>query len=86
MTQLPNAAMAPAWSPDGKRIAYIDVNAIWRHSDIEIVDLADGKTTTLEEGIFAPGIPTWSADGKRVAVAALKAYSTRVSARGRIKF
>ncbi|HEV8409822.1 MAG TPA: amidohydrolase family protein [Gemmatimonadaceae bacterium] len=77
VTQLPNAAMAPAWSPDGKRIAYIDVNAIWRHSDIEIVDLADGKTTTLEEGIFAPGIPTWSSDGKRVAVAALKPYSTR---------
>ncbi len=77
VTQLPNAAMAPAWSPDGTRIAYLDVNAIWRHSDIEIVDLPSGKTTVLEEGIFAPGIPTWSADGRRVAVAALKAYSTR---------
>jgi Tol biopolymer transport system component len=77
VTQLPNAAMAPAWSPDGTRIAYLDVNAIWRHCDIEIIDLATGKTTVLEEGIFAPGIPTWSADGKRVAVAALKAYSTR---------
>lgn len=77
VTQLPNAAMAPAWSPDGTRIAYLDVNAVWRHGDIEIVDLPTGKTTVLEEGIFAPGIPTWSADGKRVAVAALKAYSTR---------
>lgn len=77
VTQLPNAAMAPAWSPDGTRIAYLDVNAVWRHSNIEIVDLATGKTTTLEKGIFAPGIPTWSADGKRVAVAALKPFSTR---------
>lgn len=76
-TQLPSAAMAPAWSPDGTRIAYLNVNAIWRHSDIEIVDLATGATTVLETGIFAPGIPTWSADGKRVAVAALKPYSTR---------
>jgi len=77
VTQLPNAAMAPAWSPDGTRIAYLDVNAVWRHSNIEIVDLPTGRTTVLEEGIFAPGIPTWSADGGRVAVAALKPYSTR---------
>jgi Tol biopolymer transport system component len=77
VTQLPNAAMGPAWSPDGTRIAYLDVNAIWRHSNIEVVEVATGKITILNEGIFAPGIPTWSPDGKRVAVAALKPYSTR---------
>ncbi len=77
VTELPSAAMAPAWSPDGTRIAFLDVNAIWRHSNIEIVDIATGQITTLNEGIFAPGIPTWSPDGKRVAVAALKPFSSR---------
>lgn len=77
VVRLPAAAMAPAWSPDGTRIAYLDVNAIWRHGDIEVVNLATKETATLAEGIFAPGIPTWSPDGKRVAVAALKPFSTR---------
>jgi Tol biopolymer transport system component len=77
VTQLPNNAMEPAFSPDGKRIAYNDVNAIWRHGNIEIVDIASGNTVTLEEAIFAPGVPTWSADGKRLVVAALKPFSAR---------
>jgi Tol biopolymer transport system component len=77
VVSLSSAAMAPAWSPDGTHIAYIDVNAIWRHSDIEVINLATKEVATLAEGIFAPGIPTWSPDGKRVAVAALKPYSSR---------
>ncbi len=77
VTTLTNAAMEPSFSPDGKRVAYNDVNAIWRHGNIEIIDVEDGKITTLEEAIFAPGVPTWSPKGDRVVVAALKPYSTR---------
>ena len=55
----------PAWSPNGKRIAFV------RDGQIFVVD-ADGqherRLTTRKPGLHWPGrFPAWSRDGKRIA-------------------
>ena len=48
----------PAWSPDGKRIAFS------RNADIVVVTLDDGTVTRLTEGVE----PAWSPDGSKLVV------------------
>jgi dipeptidyl aminopeptidase/acylaminoacyl peptidase len=62
----------PAWSPDGKRIAFIRYvlrGASAFTGNVHIVN-ADGTgmaaVTDLPANVF-PGWPTWSPDGKRIA-------------------
>jgi hypothetical protein len=61
----------PAWSPDGKRIAFVRyaMGAPSFTGNIFIVN-ADGtslvRLTNLPTNVF-PGWPTWSPDGKRIA-------------------
>ncbi len=62
----------PAWSPDGKRIAFAadrspNADLAWR-SDIYVVDVAGGTPVRLTAGHErAFGRPAWSPDGKLVA-------------------
>ncbi|MGQ0765023.1 MAG: amidohydrolase family protein [Gemmatimonadota bacterium] len=77
LTNLSTSAMSPAWSPDGGRIAFLDVDGIWRRASVSVVDVETGKVTRVRESMFGPGAPTWSADGRRIAVAALVPNSTR---------
>jgi dipeptidyl aminopeptidase/acylaminoacyl peptidase len=66
------AAEDPAWSPDGKRIAYTTNLArdhdIDYRSDIVVVDVSSGRRTRVSGGnlsIFFS--PTWLPDGKTIA-------------------
>ncbi|MDA1082117.1 MAG: amidohydrolase family protein [Gemmatimonadetes bacterium] len=77
VTNLPTSALGPTWSPDAKRIAFLDVDGIWGRATPSVLDLATGTVTKLHDAIFAPGNPTWSADGKRIALAAHSPYSAR---------
>ena len=66
LTDSPGVDYAPAWSPDGKRVAFVSV----RHDpDGEIYVMnADGsgvQRVTVSEGV--DGAPTWAKDGKRIA-------------------
>jgi Tol biopolymer transport system component len=77
LTSEPTSAMGASWSRDGTRIAFLDVDGVWRRASVSVVDVASGKVTKIHDSLFGPGAPTWSADGRRVALAALRPYSAR---------
>jgi Tol biopolymer transport system component len=58
---------SPSWSPDGKRIAYVQQPALLSKNDIYVVDAAGGEPVrvTQTEGFY--GKPRWSPDGARLA-------------------
>ena len=64
LTHMTTQPQGAAWSPDGKNIAFFDVDAMWRESNVSVVDVASGQVTKIHDSLFAPGTPTWSADGK----------------------
>jgi Tol biopolymer transport system component len=77
LTHLATQPISPTFSPDGKRIAYLDVDGMWRRSGVAVVDVDTGAVTQIHASIFAPGAPTWSPDGKRVVVTMVAPYSAK---------
>lgn len=76
ITNLPDGACQPSWSPDGKRIVFTspclsDAEA-YRKSSLYVIN-ADGSE--LSPLITAPGgdfDPTWSSDGNRIAFTSVR--------------
>ena len=58
--------MSPAWSPDGKRIAYVSFES--NKSEIYIVNVATGRRELITSYEGINGAPSWSPDGKKLAV------------------
>ncbi len=56
-------AIAPAWSPDGNRIAFA---RFVQDGNIFIADAATGASTPLTTGLGMKNSPTWSRDGSSV--------------------
>lgn len=75
LTHMTTQPMGAAWSHDGKRIAFFDVDGMWRAASVSVVDVATGKVTKIHRSLFGPGDPTWSPDDKRVAIAMVSPYS-----------
>ena len=77
LTSTQGSAMGAAWSRDGKRIAFLNVDGVWRRASVNVVDVATGAVTQIHGPLFGPGNPSWSRDGQRVVIAALTPYSGR---------
>jgi len=75
LTRLTTQPMGATWSADGKRIAFFDVDGMWRAASVSVVDAATGRVAKIHNSLFGPGNPTWSPDGKRVALAMVSPYS-----------
>ncbi|MCG5496682.1 Tol-Pal system beta propeller repeat protein TolB [Ectothiorhodospira variabilis] len=58
--------MSPAWSPDGRRLAYVSFEN--RRSEIYIQDLDGGNRTRVASHEGINGAPAWSPDGRRLAL------------------
>jgi len=56
---------APAWSPDGKRLAFISARS--GNWELYMIDTASGKETRLTDNRAVDVAPTWSPDGKQLA-------------------
>ncbi|HEX7043584.1 MAG TPA: Tol-Pal system beta propeller repeat protein TolB [Burkholderiales bacterium] len=63
----PEPLLSPAWSPDGKRIAYVSFED--KRSKVYIQNLADGRRELIAEFAGINSAPAWSPDGRRLALA-----------------
>lgn len=66
MVESPEPIMSPAWSPDGRRIAYVSFEA--RRSEIYVQDLRSGSRKRVSARPGVNGAPAWSPDGQKLAV------------------
>jgi len=58
--------MSPAWSPDGKKVAYVSFER--KSAAIYVQTLATGERTRVAEFPGINGAPAWSPDGSRLAL------------------
>jgi TolB protein len=64
LRRAPEGDYAPAWSPDGKRVAF--VRAIGRVSNIYLVNVAGGGVQRLTRTFGGDQTPDWSPNGRQV--------------------
>jgi Tol biopolymer transport system component len=58
---------SPSWSPDGRRIAYLEQEALFSTNHIALIDPSGGTPTRLTLATGSYGRPRWSPDGTRLA-------------------
>jgi dipeptidyl aminopeptidase/acylaminoacyl peptidase len=63
VTSGPELDQDPAWSPDGTRLAYVIRRAESRPAALVVMDIGDGSTRVLAEGIDPRSRVAWSPDG-----------------------
>ncbi len=68
--------MSPAWSPDGKRLAYVSFEG--HHSTIFIQNLSNGKRVAVSQLPGINGAPTFSPDGKHLALVLTKTANPKI--------
>jgi dipeptidyl aminopeptidase/acylaminoacyl peptidase len=61
----PLFALSPAWSPDGRRLAF--VGGPRDLVDLGVYEVATGAITWVEQGEYECAVPAWSPDGRRLA-------------------
>ncbi|MBI3492143.1 MAG: PD40 domain-containing protein [Acidobacteria bacterium] len=76
-THLATQPQGATWSPDGKRIAFFNVDGMWRVAQMSVLDVTTGTVTKVHDTLAQPGTPTWSPDGKRLALAEVAPYTRR---------
>lgn len=62
----PEPIMSPAWSPDGKRMAYVSFEE--RAAAIFVQNLATGERRKVSDAPGINGAPAWSPDGSTLAL------------------
>ena len=77
VTSLTTQPQGAAFSPDGKRIAFFNVDGMWRVAEMSILDIDSGRVTKIHDSLPQPGTPTWSLDGKRIALAGIAPMTVR---------
>lgn len=64
----------PAWSPDGRRIAYVSNRThVWRQ-DLWLVDARTGRSRRVTTDVDVMTSPVWSPDGRHIAVTGVRPH------------
>ncbi|MCU0968269.1 MAG: Tol-Pal system beta propeller repeat protein TolB [Rubrivivax sp.] len=63
----PEALISPAWSPDGKQLAYVSFET--QKAVVWVQDVASGQRRRLADFRGSNSAPAWSPDGREIAVA-----------------
>lgn len=58
--------MSPAWSPDGKKIAYVSFEG--NRANVYVQDVASGQRQVVSKQPGMNSAPAWSPDGKKLAL------------------
>ena len=77
VTNLTTQPQGASFSPDGRRLAFFNVDGMWRVAEMSVLDLASGKVMRIHESLPQPGTPTWSPDGRTVALAGIRPMTVR---------
>jgi len=77
LTHLTTQPQGAAWSRDGKRVAFLNINNNYGVAEVAVLDLDTLAVEKVHDTLPQPGAPTWSPDGRRIALAALARYSAR---------
>jgi Tol biopolymer transport system component len=77
VTHMSTQPQGAVWSPDGKRIAFFNVDGMWRVAQMSVLDVASGTVTKVHDTLAQPGSPTWSPDGTRIALAEVAPFTKR---------
>ncbi|HSW69639.1 MAG TPA: Tol-Pal system beta propeller repeat protein TolB [Gammaproteobacteria bacterium] len=68
--------MSPAWSPNGRQIAYVSFEN--KHSAIYVEDVATGSRRLISDFKGINGAPAWSPDGRKLALVLSKDGSPNI--------
>jgi len=76
MLNSPEPIMSPAWSPNGRQIAYVSFEN--KKPSIYVQDVATGARRLLSQFSGINGAPAWSPDGQKLALVLSKSGSPNV--------
>jgi Tol biopolymer transport system component len=77
VTNITTQPQGASFSPDGRRLAFFNVDGMWRVAELSVLDLGSGKITRIHQSLPQPGTPTWSPDGRRIALAGIAPMTVR---------
>ena len=66
LLESPEPLLSPAWSPDGKKLAYVSFES--RNSAIYVQDVRSGQREKVASNEGINSAPAWSPDGTRLAL------------------
>ncbi len=66
LLESPDPLISPAWSPDGRRIAYVSFES--KNSAVYVQDVLTGKRQKVASYSGINSAPAWSPDGTRLAI------------------
>lgn len=76
VTASPEPLISPAWSPDGRRLAYVSFED--KKPVVYVQNLADGHRHAVAKFRGSNSAPAWSPDGRRLAVTLSKDETSQI--------
>lgn len=76
ITASPEPLISPAWSPDGRRLAYVSFED--KKPVVYVQNIGDGRRRAVAKFRGSNSAPAWSPDGRRLAVALSKDATSQI--------